>query len=77
MKHLMAIEPVMVTNLVAALMALLVAFNVPLTDDQRQAVMQLVGAIVAIYLGSALVARSRVYSPATVARMMHEQDGSD
>jgi len=71
----MDVEPVLLTNVVAAIVALLVAFNVPLTPDQRDAILKLVAAIVAIYGASAAVARSRVYSPNTVRRMMSEMTG--
>ena len=70
MRHLMQIEPVMVTNLIAAAIALLVAFNVPVSPDQRDAILQITAALIAIYFGQSMVARSRVYSPATVERMM-------
>ena len=68
----MQIEPVVVTNLVAALIALAVAFNAPITQGQQQAIMGLVGAIVAIFFGGALVARSKVYSPETMKRLVGE-----
>lgn len=47
-------EPVLVTTLVAAVIALLVAFNVPVSDEQSAAI---IGVIIAV---SALVARSKV-----------------
>ena len=72
MKHLMQIEPVLVSNLVAAVIALAVAFNAPITQGQQQAIMALVAAIVAIFMGGAVVARNRVYSPATMKRIVSE-----
>lgn len=47
-------EPVLVTTLVASLLSLLVAFGVPLSDEQSAAI---IAAIVAI---SALVVRGKV-----------------
>lgn len=75
MTRLMDIEPVLVTNVIAAVVALLIAFNVPITPEQREAILKLVAAIVAIYGASAAVARSRVYSPSTVRRMMAQMSG--
>ena len=69
MHRLMSLEPVLVTQLVAAVLALLVAFGIPVTDEQRQAILQVVGIVVSIFLGGAVVARSRAYAPATVDRL--------
>ena len=68
MHRLMQLEPVLVTQLVASVLALAVAFGVPVTEEQRQAILQVVGIIVAIFLGGAVVARSKAYAPATVER---------
>lgn len=75
MKHLMDVEPVLVSNLVAAAIALAVAFGAPITQEQQQAVLGLVGVIVAIFFGGAVVARNRVYSPATMRKIVHEVEG--
>lgn len=75
MKRLMDVEPVLVSNLVAAVIALAIAFNAPITQGQQQAIMSLVAAVCAIFLGGAVVARNRVYSPNTVRRMMSEVEG--
>ena len=72
MKHLMDIEPVLVSNLVAAAIAVAVAFGAPITQEQQQAVLGLVAVIVAIFFGGAVVARNRVYSPATMRKMVAE-----
>lgn len=68
MHRLMQVEPVLVTQLVAAILALAVAFGAPINDEQRQAVLQVVGIVVSIFLGGAVIARSRAYAPATVER---------
>lgn len=72
MKTAMNLEPVLVTQLVAAILSLAVAFGAPITDDQRQAVLQVVGIVVAIFLGGAVVARSHAYAPATVQQVAAE-----
>lgn len=74
MRKLMDTEPVLIMNLIAAAIALLVAFNVPMSQGQQQAIMGLVAAICAIYFGGAVVARNRVYSPSTVRRLMAETE---
>lgn len=40
-------EPVLVTSLVTALLALLVAFKVPINEEQKAAVLLVVGAVMA------------------------------
>lgn len=74
MKRLMDVEPVMVTNAVAAVLALLVAFGAPITPEQQQAVLGVTAAIIAIYFGQAVVARNRVYSPRTMRRLIGEAE---
>lgn len=70
--RVMNLEPVLFTQLVAALLALAVAFGVPVTEEQRQAILQVVGIVVAIFLGGAVVARSKAFAPATVDRLTAE-----
>lgn len=70
-------EPVLVTQLVAALMALAIAFGVPISDDQRAAVIEVVSIIVLIYLGGAFVARSKVWSPHSVAELRAAAEQAD
>ena len=79
MGQAMRLEPVLITQLVAAILSLAVAFGAPITDDQRQAVLQVVGIVVAIFLGGAVVARSKAYAPATVDRLAEVayRDGFD
>lgn len=77
MKHLMDIEPVLVSNLVAAAIAVAVAFGAPITQEQQQAVLGLVAVIVAIFFGGAVVARNRVYSPATMRKIVHEVEAGE
>lgn len=69
MKNAMQFEPVLITQLCAAILALAIAFGVPITDDQRQAVLQVVTIVVTIFLGGAMVARSKAYAPNTVDRL--------
>ena len=75
--RVMNLEPVLFTQLVAAVLALAVAFGVPVTEEQRQAILQVVGIVVAIFLGGAVVARSKAYAPNTVQRIAAEawEDG--
>ncbi|RAN92669.1 hypothetical protein GAR05_06161 [Micromonospora saelicesensis] len=55
------------TAAVTAVLALLVAFGLPISDDQQAAVLGVVA--VAGPLAVAALARGRVFSPATVARL--------
>lgn len=57
--------------LATAVVSLLVAFGVPLTGDQRSAILGLVAVVAPIVAGVA--ARSRVFSPATVKRLLGER----
>ena len=77
MKNLMDVEPVLISNLVAAVIALAVAFNAPISQGQQQSIMALVAAIVAIFFGGAVVARNRVYSPATMRKIVHEVEAGE
>lgn len=63
-------EPARIVGFVAALMALLVAFSVPLTDDQQKAVLAVVTATLALI--QAEVTRANVYAPETVERIEDE-----
>lgn len=69
MRGAMNLEPVLVTQLIAAILSLAVAFGAPITDEQRQAVLQVVGIVVAIFLGGAVVARAHAYAPDTVRKV--------
>ena len=77
MKNLMDVEPVLVSNLVAAAIAVAVAFGAPITQEQQQAVLGLVAVIVAIFFGGAVVARNRVYSPRTMRRIVGEVEAGE
>jgi hypothetical protein len=57
-------EPARVVGAVAAVLAALVAFGVPITGDQSEKIVIAVGAVLFL-LGSAEVTRSQVYSPET------------
>jgi len=75
-KQAMKYEPVMVMALVGAVLGVLVAFNVPITPDQHDAIMKLVNALLPFLPGiiAALVARSFAYAPATVERIEAQKD---
>lgn len=45
-------EPVLVTTLVGAILSLLVAFNVPVTDAQAAAIIGVIVAVLAIFTRS-------------------------
>jgi hypothetical protein len=53
----MQIEPVLVTQLISAVLALAVAFGAPITEDQRNAVLAVTAACVAIFFGGGLPTR--------------------
>lgn len=59
-------EPVLVSQLIASGLALMVAFGLPVSDEQRQAILQFAGVAIAIFLGGGLVSRSIAWSPASV-----------
>jgi len=59
------------TSLVAAVIAVLVAFGVPMTGAQTEAILALVAVAGPIVL--AALARSRVYSPASVEAIRAER----
>ncbi|MBM0275313.1 hypothetical protein [Micromonospora tarensis] len=56
------------TAAVTAVLALLVAFGLPVSDDQQAAILGVVA--VAGPLVVAALARGRVYAPATVSRLL-------
>ncbi|MFG1898705.1 hypothetical protein ACGFIP_32325 [Micromonospora zamorensis] len=59
------------TAAVTTVLALLVAFGLPISDDQQAAILGVVA--VAGPLVVAALARGRVYSPATVARLTRQR----
>lgn len=59
-----------ITAAVTAVLALVTAFGLPLTDAQQAAILGV--AAVAAPLVVALVGRGKVFSPATVARLTRE-----
>lgn len=71
---ILAKEPSFVTGLVVAVIAVLVAFNVPITDGQSAAIVGLVTAGLAI--AQALATRQLVVSPET-ARQQAEDAYAD
>lgn len=73
---LMNIEAVMVSQLIAAIMAAFVAFGLPMTQEQRDAVLKVVGAIVPILAATGLLARSNVWSRNSVQRIVDGDDGA-
>ena len=56
-----------ITAAVTAVIALIVAFGLPVSDDQQAAILGIVG--VAAPLIVAFIGRSKVFSPRTVARL--------
>ncbi|MCX4470437.1 hypothetical protein OOK41_08975 [Micromonospora sp. NBC_01655] len=56
------------TAAVTAVLALLVAFGLPLSDAQQTAILGLVAVLAPLVV--AAIARGRVYSPATVRAML-------
>lgn len=64
MKNAWKAEPALISGFVAAVLVLLVAFNIPITDAQQQAVLGLTAA--ALMLLQAGITRQNVYAPDTV-----------
>ncbi|MFE7869776.1 hypothetical protein ACFUYE_05425 [Micromonospora humida] len=60
-----------VTAAVTAVLALLTAFGLPVSDDQQTAILGLVAVVAPLVVMA--VGRSRVWSPATVARLMERR----
>lgn len=60
-------EPALITGLATALVAVLVAYGAPITDEQTRATVAFVGIVFAFV--QAVATRSFVSSPATVARI--------
>lgn len=79
----MKFEPVLINQLIASGLSLVVAFGLPVSDDQRQAILQFAGVVIAIFLGGGLISRAMVWSPASVEREVTEayysgkEDGKD
>lgn len=72
--NLFKTEPAVVTGVVSAVLALLVAFNVPLSEDQGQAILGATVAILALVQG--LVVRSQVAPVAKVDEDDYEAEHS-
>lgn len=68
----MRFEPVMITQLVAAALALAAAFGLPVTEDQRTAILQFAGVVVAIMIGSGIFARNFVWSANSVEKVKQQ-----
>lgn len=72
MKTLLRTEPARliggIVAAVAAVVGLLVAFGVPVTDDQKEAILLVVSTVGPLVAG--LVIRERVYAPATVKQLV-------
>ena len=66
-------EPVLSTvvlvELIGAVITALVAFGLPITEDQRTSVIALASILGAIFLGGGVLMRNSVYSPASVEKL--------
>ena len=66
-------EPVAIigalTAAVAAVLGLLVAFGLPITEEQQSAILAAIGPVAALIVGAAFLIRSKVYAPATVEKI--------
>lgn len=60
-----------ITAAATAMISLLVAYGVDISEDQKQAILGAVAILAPIVAG--LVIRSRVYAPATVAKIADRQ----
>lgn len=63
-----AVTVATVSGAVAAILALLISFGVPLSADQRGAILAVLAAVVPLIAG--WVTRGRVYAPATVTALL-------
>lgn len=70
----MSFEPVLISNLVAAGIALAIAFGAPVTPEQRDALLGFVAAFIALLIGAGVVARANVYSRASVEKLTGHED---
>ena len=72
----MQYEPVMVMALVGAAIGLLVAFNVPITDEQSGAILKFVEAALPFLpaVVTAFIARSFAFAPNTVREIVAGKD---
>ena len=64
----MRFEPVLIVQLVGAGLALAAAFGLPVTEEQRQAVLAFAAVVVAIMAGQGVVTRAFVWSEAGMER---------
>lgn len=60
----------MVSQFIAAILMLLVAFGVPMSEAQRDAVLQVVGAVLPILVAAGWLARSQVWSRSSVEKIL-------
>jgi hypothetical protein len=71
---MMQSEPTIIIGLVRAVLAVLVAFGIDLTQDQQVSLITLTGAVIAVVsLGLTYWNRQSVFSPETVNRLLEEQ----
>lgn len=64
-------EPTVIIGLIRALMAVLVAFGIDMTEDQQVSLITLAGSVIAVIsLGLTFWNRQSVFSPATVDAML-------
>lgn len=59
-------EPVVIVQFVAALLTVGIAFGMPITDAQREAVLQFVGVLAPIVIAATIMMRQNVFAPDTV-----------
>lgn len=55
-------EPALINSAIAAVLALIIAFGAPITNEQRDAVLACTGVIVLIIFGQGVATRAAVYS---------------
>lgn len=67
-------EPTLIIGLIRAVMAVLVAFGIDITEDQQVSLITLAGSLIAVIsLGLTLWNRQAVFAPATVNRLLTER----
>ncbi len=66
----------LIVQLVGAGLAMVAAFGLPVTEDQRTAILEFTAIVVAIMVGQGVVTRSFAFSEATVDRLTSEAEAS-
>ncbi len=69
----MKTEPSLIVSIVAALLTLTAAFGFPVTDVQREAILQFMLVVGPVIIGGGVIIRQVVWSKASVERIVEGQ----